>query len=270
MNLLRKLHLVSCVALAFGFLLLISAPTVRAQNSTSPVPKTENQASTDDAWHVAVTPYIWFAGLNGTVGALGHEASVHASFGDIFSYLNIGVMGAVEARHKRLVIPVDFMWIKLSDNKALPFDAGFYSVKVKMNQDMFTPKIGYRFIDGKRFKADAVWGVRYWHLGNTLSLQPTQPLGSFYAAANWIDGLAGAKFEALLTPKVVLTVLGDAGGGSARSDYQVAGLLGLRVKKNIILQAGYRYLDVDYRPQSTFVYNVAESGIMLGATIYLK
>jgi uncharacterized protein YifE (UPF0438 family) len=32
--------------------------------------------------------------------------------------------------------------------------------------------------------------------------------------------------EIMVTPKVVITVLGDAGGANARSDYQIAGLLG--------------------------------------------
>jgi hypothetical protein len=53
-------------------------------------------------------------------------------------------------------------------------------------------------------------------------------------------------------------------------DYQVAGLLGYRVKPNVILQAGWRYLDVNYRPSSSFVYDVAQSGLLLGVTINLK
>jgi hypothetical protein len=28
-------------------------------------------------WHFGISPYLWFAGVQGTVGALGHEASVH-------------------------------------------------------------------------------------------------------------------------------------------------------------------------------------------------
>ena len=47
----------------------------------------------DEGWHVGFTPYIWFAGIHGTVGAPNHDASVHATFGDIFNYLNIGLMG---------------------------------------------------------------------------------------------------------------------------------------------------------------------------------
>ena len=51
-----------------------------------------------------VTPYLWFAGVHGTTGALGREASVDASFSDIFKYANIGAMGVVETRYNRIIM----------------------------------------------------------------------------------------------------------------------------------------------------------------------
>jgi hypothetical protein len=235
----------------------------------APAPPAPNSAaSSNDGWHLAVSPYIWFAGMHGNVGALGHEASVHASFGDVFKYLNFGLMGAVEARYNRIVIPVDFMWMKLSDDKASPFEIGPTSVKVKVNEDILTPKIGYRLIDTGKLTVDGLVGFRYWHLGNTLTLQP-QIRNGFYASANWVDVLGGAKIQAALSPKVVVTILGDAGGGQANTDYQIAGLLGYKLKK-AILQLGWRYMYVNYRPSSSFVYQTAMSGLILGVTIPLK
>jgi hypothetical protein len=75
----------------------------------------------------------------------------------------------------------------------------------------------------------------------------------------------------MLSRKVTLTVLGDAGGGAANSDYQVAGLLGWKCKK-LTLQGGWRYMSVNYRPSGgvRFVYDMATSGLILGATIPLK
>jgi len=66
------------------------------------------------------------------------------------------------------------MWIKLSNDKALPFDVGATSVKVKVNLDVLSQKIGYRVIDAEKFKVDAVAGIRYWHVGNTLNIQSSQ------------------------------------------------------------------------------------------------
>jgi hypothetical protein len=67
-----------------------------------------------------------------------------------------------------------------------------------------------------------------------------------------------------------VTILGDAGAGGANLDYQLGAFLGYKVKRNVNLQAGWRYLAVNYRPQSTFVYDTVTSGILIGAVIALK
>jgi hypothetical protein len=248
---------------------IASAQTQTPAKTTSPEPK---DLDSDEGWHVGFTPYIWFAGIHGTVGALNHDASVHATFGDIFNYLNIGLMGVVEPRYNRIVMPVDFMWMKLSDNKALPFDEGATSVKAKMTETLLTPKIGYRFVDSKKVKVDALFGFRYWHLVTNFTLQPTQIAKGFSQSASWVDGLGGARIELGLTPKLSAIVAGDAGGGSAKLDYQVAGILGYKLNRKLVLLVGYRYLAVDYRASGTagFLYDVAMPGLGLGLTINLK
>ncbi len=247
----------------------VGAQTQAATSATSPEPK---ETDSDPGWHVAITPYIWFSGLNGSVGALGHDASVHADFSDVFHYLNIGAMGALEVRHNRIVMPIDFMWMKLSDDKALPIGEESESLKAKMTETMITPKIGYRVVDKKRVKVDALMGFRYWHLSTDLTLQPTIEGGNFSDSANWVDGVGGGRIELGLTPKLSLTVLGDAGGGSARSDYQVAGAFGYKISRRWVLLAGYRFLSVNYRPNGyrQFVYDVNMPGMVVGATFNIK
>jgi hypothetical protein len=236
-------------------------------DAVSPLP--DPPQPSDQGWRVSISPYLWLPGLHGTIGALGHDASVHASFGDIFSNFSFALMGALEPRYNRIVMPLDFMWIKLSNDKALPFDVGATSVKVKVNLDVLSQKIGYRVIDVEKFKVDAVAGFRYWHVGNTLNIQSSRNNPEFYASADWVDGVGGAKIQAVLSPKLVLTIAGDAGGGAANSDYQVAGLIGWKFKK-FILQGGWRYLTVNYRPGSGTILDVTISGLVLGMTIPLK
>jgi hypothetical protein len=55
------------------------------------------------------------------VGALGREVGVHASAADLLSHFRFGLMGLVEADHKRIVLPLDIIWARLGDNQALPF-----------------------------------------------------------------------------------------------------------------------------------------------------
>ena len=237
-------------------------------DAVSPLP--DPPQPSDLGWHVSISPYLWLPGLHGTVGARGHDASVHASFSDIFSNFSFALMGALEPRYNRIVMPLDFMWIKLSNDKALPFDVGATSVKVKVNLDVLSQKIGYRVIDVEKFKVDAVAGFRYWHVGTTVDLVSSILTNkNFYGSADWVDAVGGARIQAVLSPKLVLTIAGDAGGGGANSDYQVAGLIGWKFKK-FTLQTGYRYLTVNYRPSGGTICDVAISGLVLGATIPLK
>jgi hypothetical protein len=52
-------------------------------------------------------------------------------------------------------------------------------------------------------------------------------------------------------------------------DYQFGAILGYRIKPAVVLQAGYRYLAVDYRSSGTTI-NTVTSGALFGATITLK
>ncbi len=111
-------------------------------------------------------------------------------------------------------------------------------------------------LDGERVKVNGTFGIRYLHLGTTLEFEPTDTYRSLYQSANWVDGVGGARLAAALSPKLQATVLGDAGAGGANLDYQLAGIVGYKIKPNIILQGAWRYMNVDYRPSSGFVYDM--------------
>jgi len=225
-----------------------------------------------DGWHFTVSPYLWFPGMHGNVGELGHDASVHASAGDLLSHFRFGLMGAATAQHKRLLLTGDLMWVRLGDTKAVPFpNLGAVSADVKVSQIIWTSKVGMRLIDAKKFKADAVAGIRFWHLGQDLTFNPSVLGLNSNSSKNWADPVVGGRLEAPLGRKAEVNVAGDVGGWGVGSqlEYQIVGLLGYKLKPKWTLQAGYRYLFVDYR-SSTFLYNTVESGALFGATINLK
>jgi len=238
-------------------------PFPPAQTTPQGIPP--DPPSSDPGFHIDITPYLWFSGINGTVGVRGYDASVHASASDVLSNFDIGFMVGVEPRYNRIVFPIDFMWIKLSDTKGLPFE-NFNSVKATLKETIFTQKVGYRLVDRSRFKLDALFGYRGWHGSTALNLQPMVANG-LSASAGWVDAVAGGRFDIGLTNKVFVAVFGDAGGGSAKYDYQVGGVLGVRIAQKWKLGAGYRYIAVNYgsRAPSEFLYNVAMSGVVIGA-----
>lgn len=263
---------VAGLALLMIFLMAIGfAPIASAQTSATTASSTvaNNVDPADQGWHVDIAPYLWFPAINGTIGIRGYQTSVHVSASDVLSNFDFGLMGAADIRYNRIIIPVDFMWVRLEDNKGLPLNEVAESVHAKLNEDIFTQKIGYRLVSKPKFKMDALIGIRYWHYGTTLTLQPVDIAGGHYGALNWVDAVQGMRFQAELAPKFWLTIAGDAGGGGARLDYQVVGLLGYQLKR-VTLQGGWRYLAVHKSPTEESFVSAAQTGVILGVVIPLK
>lgn len=204
-----------------------------------------------------------FPGIHGTAGPSVHQVSVHAPFSDVFHFLKGVIPINVEADKKRFVIPIDFFWVKLGDYRTIPInDLDQTSAKLHVTESIFTPKVGYRVLDREHLKVDALAGIRYWYVGQTLSLQPSG--FSRTASSNWVDGLGGLRFILPLSEKASITAAGDVGAGGANLDYQAVGLFMYNFTPKLGLGLGWRYLDVDYSGNHRMIYDVAQSGAMAG------
>lgn len=228
----RKLTAVTLPVVLAGVLLCAAAmaqgPTELSAddqaNNAPPPPSAQKTASPseDDAWHFDISPYVFVPGIHGTVGALGHDASVHVSGSDVLSNFNGGLAGFFQARKNRFVLPIDFFWARLGTTQGIPLtDVGQSSIRFEQTQTILTPKVGYRIVDGEHFKVDALIGLRYWYEGLTVTPRPANV--NYHQSGNWVDGVAGGKFEIDFSPKVWITAGGDAGGGGADLDYQAVG-----------------------------------------------
>jgi hypothetical protein len=245
----------------------------RAQTEPPNSPSAPSASQSNDGWHFDVSPYLWFAGAHGVVGALGRDVGFHATPGDLLSHLDIGLMGSAEARYDRLLLNGDLMWIRLSDSRALPFpNLSAISADARLGEFIWTSKIGYRAIDGKKIKVDGNAGVRFWHLGQKLNFNPS-PLGlSLTSSQTWADIVVGGRVQVPVGEKVVIDVLGDVGGlnAMAKQDYQVAGILEYKLRPKWTLGAGYRYMFVDYRPGPRSAFNMVTAGALIGVSYKIK
>jgi hypothetical protein len=175
-----------------------SAPILYDEPQTSSSSSSKS-SPTLEGWHFTVSPYLWFPGIHGTVGALGHDVSVHASAGDLLSHFRFGLMGAATAQHKRLLLAGDLMWVRLGDTKALPFpNLGAVSADVKVSQVIWTSNVGVRLIDAKKFKADAVAGIRFWDLGQNLTFNPSVLGLNSDNSKNWADPVVPIPILAMM------------------------------------------------------------------------
>ena len=91
--------------------------------------------------------------MHGTSGLRGFNTSVRASAWDLLKHFDIGLMGTTELRRNRIVLPVDLMWVRLSDGHALPLnEVGIDSISFRAGQFMLTPMAGYRVVDKRSLR----------------------------------------------------------------------------------------------------------------------
>ena len=67
--------------LLFFSLLLSGLPPLEASENADP-----------SEWTFSTTSYVWFSGLNGTLGVKGHKARVNLSFSDVLSNMDVSGM----------------------------------------------------------------------------------------------------------------------------------------------------------------------------------
>jgi hypothetical protein len=259
--------------LSLFFCLAASAQDSSSATQTQSSSSSSAHANADTGSHFAVSPYLWFAGAHGTVGAFGRDVSMHASPGDMLSHFNFGLMGAAEFRRKRFLLNGDLLWIRLSDSRAVTFPSlNTVSADVRVGQLVWTSKVGYRVIDRKKMKADANLGVRFWRLGQKLNFNPSLLGRNVDTSQSWADIVIGGRVQLPVGEKAVVSLLGDVGGwnATAKLDYQFAALLGYEIHPKWTLSAGYRYLFVNYHGGNAFLYDVVTSGALIGATYRFK
>jgi hypothetical protein len=157
------------------------------------------QSGTGGDWQVLVSPYLWFPGIHGTVGAFDREASFSASPIDVLSHFRFGLMGAADARWQRLVLSSDLLWVRLADDKAAAPGPRATTADVKVSMFMLTPKVGVRLLDEPKIKCDFLTGVRYWHIGLNLNFSPSIRNLNSSASQDWLDPLVGGRIESLLS-----------------------------------------------------------------------
>ncbi len=242
--------------------------TYPAQTSSGSSIASSDADLTDNKWHVYSTGYLWIPGIHGTVGVRGFEASMHVTAGEIFSNFRGGFVGVFIPTYNRFSAPIDIMWMRLKDSKAIPF-APAYSVQALLNQAIITPKVSYLLVNNPKVKIYGTAGPRIWHVGTTLNLSPTILGKSLYNGTTWVDFVMGGRFSLPLGSKASVDILGDAGEGGATLDYQVAGFVNYQFKPKWSLQGGWRYLTVHYGNNGNLT-NASIQGIVFGATYKIK
>ena len=227
-------------------------------------------APAETGWTFNAAPYVWAAGINGTVGQFGlPPVDVDASFIDVMKNFDMGFMGAGEAHLDRFGLALDVQYIKVSTGADTP--RGFAADRIDLTSttlSVFGAGM-YRVVDTEAASVDLMLGARTWWVDNELD-----PVGGLLDPADysdsdsWIDPMIGAKGRVKLSGDFYLTGWGLIGGFGVGSDltWDVMGAVGYEATDSVSLIAGYRALGVDYS-NGDFIFDVVQSGPIIGASI---
>lgn len=224
----------------------------------------------DDAWHFAVIPYLWLAGLDGDIRSGSFSSGgVEASFDDIFDNLESAFMGLFEARKGRWGALLDVMYIDISGSQDTP-DRLIGDVNVDLAQGMYSLAAFYRVVEVP-LALDLLAGVRYADLSVDLDVAPGKyphiMKGRHVSDdMEWWNGLIGLRVLYPLGERWTLAGYTDFGFGDSNTTFQAIGAINYEMTEHFVLNAGYRYLYLD-ADDNEFVYDMSIAGPFLGLGI---
>jgi opacity protein-like surface antigen len=205
-------------------------------------------------WNVTVTPYAWFAGVNGDSAVEGRESSTDDDFPDIFAELDLNGMLNVEARKIRWTLFAEAAYLDLTA------DAHVGSIDTDLGVETAFIELGgmYRLVNrpvgrrvGSSLFAELLAGVRYMYMEGDIDFEDTSDLKD---SKHWIDPIVGGRVIVDLAGSSVVLCRIDFGGFglSDESDFTWNFLAewGYDVSDSLRIRLGYRAMGVDYETGS--------------------
>lgn len=221
-------------------------------------------------WSFGLAPYLWFAALNGELGVRDLPAAqIDASFKDIFDNLDWWpppIMLAGEVRYDRAAFVTDFIYLGEEVSGSTPGPLG-RPVNADTDTLVWTFGGSYRVVQVPRGSIDLRAGARLWSMDTTFTLSGLRQVRQRSGSQTWVDPLIGVGGRAELGKGFAVWAQADVGGFGvgAEMDWQVIGLLQYQVRNWIALEAGYRYLAVNY-DKNGFLFDGSLRGPIVGAS----
>jgi opacity protein-like surface antigen len=254
----------------------VFAPSeVRGQETTTEGSQAQPQPPPTAAspWSFRVSPYVWFAGMSGDVGVNSNlpVIDVDVDFGEIFENIDWfppPVMFVGEVRYDRFGVFTDFIFLGLDSNDEVTKGPVAVAADLELDTIVWTFGASYRAIESDRGSLGLLVGGRLWNVDARGSLVGPLAVRQRSGSKTWVDPIIGINGRIELGAGFALQAEGDVGGFGAASDidWQVIGTLQYAIAESIMLEAGYRYLAVDF-DDGGFLYDVALHGPIIGASI---
>lgn len=179
---------------------------------SSGVARAQPASISPDGWEFALTPFLWGAGIDGTIGLAGRDADFEVSAQDLLKSLDFGITGNFEARRDRWSFAIDAVYVDLGKDVTVARASAptiAQNLKLDMSMTIVEGNVGYQIADSFDFLA----GVRGVSNASSLAVDA----GTLADAdGGFVDPIVGARFRRYLSTNSGSTFAGtSAGSGPA-------------------------------------------------------
>jgi hypothetical protein len=220
------------------------------------------ETTSGERWDYSLAVFLWGVGMDGTTQ---RGDRIDLGFQDVFDDLNLGFMGALEARKDPWFIGADLLFVDVDANKAGTI--GSTAVRTEADLDltawMMTLKGGRNVLDAERASVDLLLGARFLDVTSRLDLRvgPLSP-GSKQKVSSW-DAVVGVKGNLNISESWFLPYYADVGTGMSEFTWQAMGGVGYRFGWGNLVFV-YRHIAWDFRSDEDLK-NLSFTGPSLGA-----
>lgn len=230
-------------------------------------------ASAADEWEYRITPYIWFAGVEGDASTIpgAPVAPIDVSPSDAISDTKTSFMGVFEMKKGKHGGFIDTLYSDVQSDTVLVPSPINLTLKTTSKNTLVSAGYEYELYKNEQAFADAFVGARYWKVDTKLEFGGG--LGalagqSIRNSESWVDPLIGIKGQTALGQSKFFAygILGVGGFGVGSEHFYDASVhLGYQWTKLIGTTIGYRRYDVKYEHDS-FFYDITQQGWLLGVS----
>ncbi len=225
----------SLLPLLFAVVGILAGPQAAAQSSSN-------------EWQFAIAPYVWLAGIDGSMTIGGHEAGDGSvDFDHILDSLDFAFMGHFDMRNEHWVISSDLVFMDLGGSR--DYTEGTVSTGFKTT--LFELVGGYRVSPAVALLA----GARLVDMSTSIGWDGPLEERRVEANKSFVDPLVGVHVFASLSEKWWIGLRGDVGGFGVGSEltWQAYADIGFRISHVVSILAGYHVIDMDYESATEVV-----------------
>lgn len=222
-----------------------------------------------DDWSALISPYIWFAGMEGDLSVIPDAAAaeIDVSATDALNGTEASFMLMFEAKKRRHGVLLDIFYSDvLQENSSIPPEN--FQWKASMKESLLTAGYTYELYSAENKVIDVIGGLRYWRIDTQFSTGDDHRQSGdtmVHNSESWLDPVVGIKAKHRLGQSrfYLASFMGGGAGGGSDGFYDVTATVGYQFSDSVVAAIGYRLFDVDYEDNS-FVYDVRQEGWLLG------